>query len=114
MSGNEGSENSRSSVREPLSGIHQTYDQIYNYTCHFGVRPVEVLLLSAVPDCEDAVVESDGGAVGAAEDARLVQHELAVRRVDRHRDGAHLTDGGLQRALVPANWDAKFIGVKEK
>ena len=74
-----------------------------NYTCHFGVRPVEIFLLCAVSDGEDAVVEADGGAVGAAEDAALVQHELAVRRVDRNGDRADLADGGLQRVLVPAN-----------
>ena len=47
------------------------------------------------------MVEADGGAVGAAEHARLVQHELAVRRVDRHRDRANLADGRLEGALVP-------------
>ena len=57
--------------------------------------------VGAVADGEDAVVELDGGAVGAAEDAALVEHELAVRRVDRHRDGTDLRDRRGQRGLVP-------------
>ena len=47
------------------------------------------------------MVELDGGAVSAAEDSAFVEHELAVRRVDRHRDGANLRDRGGQRGLIP-------------
>ena len=50
-------------------------------------------VLRAVADGEHAVVEPDGGAVLAAEDSVLVEHELAVAGVDRHGDRTYLGDG---------------------